>query len=1088
MSKKTQKTTMLEAQPRRRKNFAEENNDGFTMQNALISEATPTMLYQNPFELSSLDGTNGFQLNGINANDYSGLSLSRAGDVNQDGYADIIIGASYASADGRLWAGQSYVIFGQADFNKTVALSQLNGNDGFQINGIHANDRSGYSVSGAGDINGDGYADLIIGAYYASPDGRVGAGQSYVVFGQAHFNKTFELSQLNGTNGFQINGVNANDYTGRSVSGAGDVNKDGHDDLIIGAIHASPDGRLWAGKSYVVFGQARFNKTFELSQLNGANGFQINGMKASDLLGGSVSGAGDVNKDGYADVIIGAICASPNSRQNAGETFVVFGRSHFEKTLELSQLNGANGFQINGITANDFSGVSVSGAGDVNQDGYADLIIGAYQGSPNGQIVAGESYVIFGQASFAKTFQLSSLNGANGFQINGIAALDRSGRSVGGAGDINGDGYADLIIGAYGADSFAGESYVVFGKAHFEKTFELSQLNGANGFQINGMTERDFSGMSVSGAGDINQDGYVDLLIGAPYASPKGCSYAGESYVILGGQGLFVPTPSPSQAPTPSPTPIVLNRDIDLSTLTHDGQGYLLLNGGGQTGYSVSGAGDVNRDGKDDFIVGAPASRGYAGEAYVVYGGNKTDVDLSRLSANRAGFSLKYGVGQTGYSVSGAGDVNGDGKADLIVGAPFANQGQAYVVYGGNGTDVDLSRLSQDNQGFILQNATGFVGYSVSGVGDVNRDGKDDLIVGAPGANDNNGQAYVVYGGSKQGDVDLSTLSINKQGFALIHGIGQTGWSVAGAGDVNGDGKADMIVGAPFANDKNGQAYVVYGGFEGDIDLSTLAGRGQGFVLRNGIGNTGYSVSGAGDVNGDGRDDVIVGAPWSNGEAGQAYVVYGGIAGNVDLSKLNTNNEGFVLTHGEGRTGFSVSSAGDINRDGRDDLLVGAPMVNEENGLAYVVYGGGKGDVDLSTLDEEGRGFLLKDGRGQTGYAVAGAGDVNGDGGADMIVGAPRANSQTGRAYVVYGQSVLSQVRQYRGSFWKGLRKQGMRDGREDVMKLESGMYGMEYVTPIETRTESKRSLGFFDPKAIFGGVQAQRLAAQANPLQQLRP
>ena len=526
--------------------------DGTTDTNQAVA-ITVTDAY-DPFELSTLDGVNGFILNGIDADDESGISVSSAGDVNGDGYDDLIIGAFRADPNGASYAGETYVVYGGASAPGTggmLDLSALDGSNGFILNGIDAFDFSGFSVSSAGDVNGDGYDDLIIGAFVADPNGG-NSGETYVVYGGASAPGTggmLDLSALDGTNGFVLNGIDGYDYSGFSVSSAGDVNGDGYDDLIIGAFNADPNGDN-SGETYVVYGGASAPGTagvLALSALDGTNGFVLNGIDADDNSGSSVSSAGDVNGDGYDDLVIGARVADPNG-DNSGETYVVYGGASAPGTagvLALSALDGTNGFVLNGVDAFDFSGWSVSSAGDVNGDGYDDLIIGGIWADPNGQRRAGESYVVYGGASAPGTggmLDLSALDGTNSFVLNGIDSYDYSGYSVSSAGDVNGDGYDDLIIGAYRADpkgvGLAGETYVVYGGASAPGTggmLDLSALDGTNGFILNGIDADDQSGVSVSSAGDVNGDGYDDLIIGARYADPNGVNSAGETYVVYGG-------------------------------------------------------------------------------------------------------------------------------------------------------------------------------------------------------------------------------------------------------------------------------------------------------------------------------------------------------------------------------------------------------------------------------------------------------------------------------------------------------------------------------------------------------------------------
>ncbi len=419
--------------------------------------------------LSSLDGSNGFRLDGI-PGDYCRI-VSGAGDVNGDGLGDLLIGAYAADPNGND-SGSVYVVFGQSGsaFPASRDLSSLDGSNGFRLDGVGAGDSTGLGVADAGDVNGDGLDDIIVGAFGASPNGAA-SGASFVVFGHigAAAAALIDLSALNGSNGFRLEGVAAGDYSGFAVDAAGDINGDGVDDLIIGALTADQSAS-GSGSSYVVYGRsdAAFPATFNLSTLDGSNGFRLDGEAMNDISGYAVSAAGDINGDGHDDLLIGARRSNVHGT-DSGSVYVVFGRtgSIFPATIGLGTLDGSNGFRLDGVGDYHYTGRAVAAAGDFNGDGLDDLIIGADGADPNGPN-SGSSYIAFGQSNlaFPATLRLGSLTETQGLQLDGASANHYSGWDVAGAGDFNGDGLDDIIIGAPDAGpdgTMSGSSYVVFG-------------------------------------------------------------------------------------------------------------------------------------------------------------------------------------------------------------------------------------------------------------------------------------------------------------------------------------------------------------------------------------------------------------------------------------------------------------------------------------------------------------------------------------------------------------------------------------------------------------------------------------------------
>ncbi|MFY0642989.1 MAG: FG-GAP repeat protein [Bacteroidia bacterium] len=845
----------------------------------------------------------------------------------------------------------------------------------------------GASVYGAGDVNGDGYSDVAIGAPYYD-NGQTDEGVVFVYHGSA--------SGLSNTADLLLEVNNANDLFGSSVALAGDVNADGYGDLVVG-VPLFDNGQTDEGRAYIYYGSSTglSNSTFDVMEQNQANA----------SFGTSVASAGDINGDGYSDVLVGAPLFD-NGNTDEGVVFVFEGSATGLDTTYASLL------EQNQDSSN--FGISVSSAGDVDADGYSDVVVGASL-YDNGETDEGNAFIYLGASG--------GLNTALATRLEANQGVAHFGSAVSFAGDINGDGYSDVLVGAENWDNGSideGGVFIYNGSS--------SGLSSTLVLRLEVHQSNANLGTSVACAGDVNGDGYSDIMVGAPNFDNGDL----DEGIVLIYQGSL----------------LGIDTLFKMSLEIHQDSAHF--------GYKVAPAGDVNGDGYSDVIIGSPEydnGNSDEGAAFVYLGSPDSLNTIYSLLMQEDQDSSNYSI-----DLSSAGDLNGDGYMDIAIGAFLYDNGQTdegavFVYYGSvNGPSVSYDVMLERNQG------DAYFGRSIASAGDLNSDGYSELAVGA--LKYNNGQTdegmVFIYDGSSTGISTTPSLSleanqaaswfghdvagvgdVNSDGFddfvvvAMQYdsGVNQEGalfgylgsssgisstadWFYSGkqssgllafvspAGDVNGDGFADFIVGAPYYNNGSsdeGVAMVFQGDTFGfDTGYSTL--------LEENVASAyfGYDVSLAGDVDGDGYGDVIVGAyRYNNGLAdeGAAFVYYGGTTGITTAGR-----EKLVKAQGAAFLGCSVSGGGDINSDGYSDVIVGAYNYDNGNtneGVAFVYLGSSTGLNTNSVYSYE-----AEQDNAYMGTRVAMLGDVNGDGFGDFGIGAPgydNGESDEGIAFIYYG-------------------------------------------------------------------------------------
>ncbi len=719
--------------------------------------------------------------------------------------------------------------------------------------------------------------------------------------------------------GWQVDGDREEANFGRVASTAGDVNGDGYSDVLVSSPgYDFPDTTI--GKVWAFYGSAEGLHTEPDWTATGDQPFATFGM--------ALSTAGDVNGDGFHDVIIGAP-GHHNDDGTLGRVYVYHGSS--------SGLTGPSWILDSDTPDNTKFGGYASTAGDVNGDGFDDVIIAAiwYDAGLSQQ---GRAWVYLGSAS--------GLANTHAWTNDGVVEHSYYGAGCGTAGDVNGDGYDDFILSAMREGP--GRAYLFLGSP--------LPLSTEPAWTADGDGPGSYFGCSIAGAGDVDGDGYADVLVAQLYNNPE----PGEGRVVLY-QGC-----AEGLEGSPSWSAEGNNPECDF-------------------GGCVGTAGDVNGDGLSDVCIGAmtymlPDST-RVGRAYVYYG-SRSGLPAEptwTTEGDQADCLL-------GIVAATAGDVNGDGFSDVLVTAvrysgAFSHAGRAWVFHGSG----DLPRKSA---GWAIDsNQTGAnFGFAVANAGDVNGDGFDEILVGAPNYDNgqsNEGAAFLFLGHGAGPSILPDWWAESNQAEADF------GMSVAGAGDVNGDGYDDVLVGSPSYDgslSNEGAAYLWYG-TAGGAPMGTPANAAWSCAGEVANAGCGYSVSSAGDTDGNGYADVIIGMPgYTNGQSmeGKAALYRGFATGLSETASWSIEGD-----QTNALAGFVVDGVGDMNADGYCDAAVGAPYYDAtftDEGIAWYFrgYSGGL----RTSAGWQATGY---DEGAHLGWSLAGAGDVNGDGFSDMVIGAPDA-------------------------------------------------------------------------------------------------
>eukprot|EP00727_Mastigamoeba_balamuthi_P010181 m51a1_g5786 hypothetical protein (1187) ;mRNA; f:16843-27087 len=900
--------------------------------------------------------------------------------------------------------------------------------------------RGARMFGGAGDVDGDGVGDVVMGNAGLSPGGVAGAGSAFVVFGRRDWPREVDLLDRAAVGVVTLEGQGEGDALGAAVAGVGDVNGDGSPDVAAAmamckdceygkylVVFGAPSSRSWPRVVAARTAPVVANVTMSFIESNGHS----SGALPSEIHA-AVSSAGDVNGDHVADLLL---CYASDGWSGWLQCTITLGSTGaWPAVVDVSSRHATiRSLPLSTRLAWNIGSSAVGALGDIDGDGLDDVLFSA-QGPQLHPLYRDQRMGFVAVIRGCRQWPRVGVNSRNwtsamdrgqqplGYTLLGDTSAPRVGSSVHSVGDLDGDGLADFAVGAPGLSRV----YL-----HFQRPAHSSSIDD-HAAVISSNDWGDQFGWSVSSAGDVNGDGLADIVVGAPEAA----NGTGRVFVVFGQRGRWAPGAALDVAGLNGTNGFALTGDVDWPGL----------------GFEVSRVGDFNGDRIDDLLVSAVrVSMRTVGSAraYVVLGRKQWPATIAVLGLNGSnGFAVDTALVNSSqwFAISNAGDVNADGFADVALGALHAsgqNMFRAHVLFGTTGPWSPIVSVSKLDGivGFTVEGSSYATDelwrFSIAAAGDVNGDKYGDLLMGASMNN------FVVLGHGGDWTALLQGQELrNTSAFMYCSWM----YSVQmAAGDLNGDSVSDVVCLSTNPMQLESHAKVLFGVAGGTPQDMADRWKDDTGVFTLSIGYDALavqaSVSGAGDFNGDRVDDLLIGTPEFNSSSGKVWVWYGSTEPHIGRVVMG-ESDSLNLTVGKP---FSLVVPSDAFSAGRRKLtlgldwdgqyvykwfsfdpvtstLSGTPPTNDI-GFTFPVFLKAENDrgvsvaqrlyvrvlnslsVDLGTNSET----VIFGGEpspnvfNQFGWSVSSV-DMNGNGLANVVISAPETANSTGRVFVMFGQ------------------------------------------------------------------------------------